>query len=173
MKKIYALAVLLITVMLTAACSGSAGEDTLVKNDLNTPESSGNITPADTDSPSPDGEAEYHKISAEDAKERMDSGDAVIILDVRTQEEYDEDHIPGAILIPNETIGEERPALLPDLDAEILIYCRSGRRSAEAAKKLVALGYSKVYDFGGIIGWPYETAEGNEKTAQVFEKTGE
>lgn len=107
-------------------------------------------------------QAEYHKISAEDAKKRMDSGDDIIILDVRTQAEYDESHIPGAILIPNETIGNEKPEQLPDTDQEILVYCRSGNRSAQAAKKLVEAGYTQIYDFGGIMDWPYDTVSGEE-----------
>ena len=98
---------------------------------------------------------EYHKITAEEAKERMDSGDDIIILDVRTQDEYEESHIPGAILIPNETIGTEMPDQLPDAGQEILVYCRSGNRSAQAAKKLVEAGYTQIYDFGGIMDWPY------------------
>ena len=107
--------------------------------------------PAETKAP-----AVYQKITAEQAKARMDSGDAIIILDVRTQEEFDAGHIAGAILIPNETILDEQPELLPDLDAEILVYCRSGNRSAQSANKLLAIGYTNVYDFGGIIDWPYE-----------------
>ena len=102
---------------------------------------------------------EYIAISPAKAKERIDSGDEVIILDVRTKAEYDAGHIPGAILIPNETIGSARPDLLPDLDAEILIYCRSGNRSRQAALKLIDLGYTKVYDFGGIIDWQYEITD--------------
>ncbi len=109
-----------------------------------------------TATPSPTPKAEYKKISAADAKARMDSGDTLIILDVRTQEEYDAGHIAGAILVPNETITTAQPDLLPDLDAEILVYCRSGNRSAQAAKKLLAIGYTNVVDFGGIIDWPYE-----------------
>lgn len=101
--------------------------------------------------------AEYHMMSAKEAKARMDSGDKIVILDVRRQDEYDEKHIPGAILLPNESIGTERPEQLPDLDAEILVYCRSGNRSRQAAEKLVAMGYTAVYDFGGINSWPYET----------------
>lgn len=103
---------------------------------------------------------EYHKITAEEAKERMDSQEDIIILDVRTQEEYEESHIPGAIVIPNETIGREMPEQLPDADQEILVYCRSGSRSAQAAKKLVEAGYTWIYDFGGIMDWPYETVSG-------------
>ena len=100
--------------------------------------------------------AEYRKISAKDAKARMDSGDEIIVLDVRTQKEFDAGHIKGAILVPNETIIDKQPKLLPDLDAEILVYCRSGNRSAQAAKKLIAIGYTNVVDFGGIMDWPYE-----------------
>ena len=107
-------------------------------------------------SPAPSPAVEYKKISAADAKARMDSGDTIIILDVRTKEEYDAGHIAGAILVPNETIVDKQPELLPDLDAEILVYCRSGNRSAQAAKKLIAIGYTNVVDFGGIIDWPYE-----------------
>ena len=103
---------------------------------------------------------EYKKISAAQAKERIDSGDEVIILDVRTEAEFILSHIPNSILLPNETISNKRPDELPDLDAEILIYCRSGNRSAQAARKLIALGYTNVYDFGGIIDWDYETATG-------------
>jgi rhodanese-related sulfurtransferase len=101
--------------------------------------------------------AGYTTITAQEAKARMDSGDDLIIVDVRTQAEYASGHVPGAVLIPNETISDQMPALLPDLDAEVLLYCRSGNRSAQAAKKLAAMGYTRIYDFGGIIDWPYET----------------
>ncbi len=95
----------------------------------------------------------YHKLSAEEAKQKMDSGDALIILDVRTEEEFNTGHIQGAILIPNETINTEPPAILPDKNATILVYCRSGNRSKQAADKLVEMGYTQIYDFGGISGW--------------------
>ena len=101
--------------------------------------------------------AEYKKITAEESKERMDKDDKVVILDVRTEEEYQEGHVPGAIVIPNETISREPLEELPDMDQEILVYCRSGNRSAQAAKKLAEAGYTQVYDFGGIIDWPYDT----------------
>ena len=101
--------------------------------------------------------AEYKKITAEEAKERMDKDEKVVILDVRTEEEYQEGHVPGAIVIPNETISSEPLEELPDIDQEILVYCRSGNRSAQAAKKLAEAGYTQVYDFGGIIDWPYDT----------------
>ena len=101
----------------------------------------------------------YIKITPEKAKARIDSGDEIIIVDVRTEDEYNSGHISNAILIPNETITDKMPDLLPDLDAEILVYCRSGNRSAQAAKKLIAIGYTKVYDFGGIVDWPYDTVK--------------
>jgi len=102
-------------------------------------------------------ESSYHKISAQEAKEMMESQD-VIIVDVRTQAEYNEGYIENAILIPNESISEA-PRELPDKDAIILVYCRSGKRSKEASDKLVSLGYTNIYDFGGIIDWPYEIVE--------------
>ena len=101
--------------------------------------------------------AEYRKISPQDAKNMMDGDTPVIVLDVRTSDEFAQGHIPNAVLIPNETItSASRPANLPDSDAVILVYCRSGNRSAQAARKLVSLGYTGIYDFGGIIDWPYE-----------------
>lgn len=109
-------------------------------------------------SPSPsEPQAMYHKLTPQEAKEIMDSGEAYILLDVRTQAEYDEGHIEGAILIPDNELQSRAEKELPDKAARILLYCRSGRRSAASANALVALGYTQVYDFGGIIDWPYET----------------
>jgi len=99
----------------------------------------------------------YEQISAEAAKELMDTQTDYILLDVRTQEEYDLGHIPGAIVIPNEVISEQAEQTLTDKEQLILVYCRSGRRSKEAAQKLVDLGYTNVKEFGGIIDWPYQT----------------
>lgn len=104
-------------------------------------------------------ETAYHKISGEEAKKMMDEQE-VTVLDVRTAQEYAEGYIPNAVNLPNEEIGKEPPELLPDKDAVLLVYCRSGRRSKAAADKLVELGYTKVYDFGGIIDWTYETVKG-------------
>lgn len=104
---------------------------------------------------------EYHKISPREAKERMEAGGATVV-DVRTAEEYGESHIPGAVLVPLDTIGSQRLAALPDTGAELLVYCRSGVRSKAAAEQLAALGYQQVYDFGGIIDWPYETVREEE-----------
>ena len=86
-----------------------------------------------------------------------------IVVDVRTQEEYDYGHIPGAICIPNESIGDKQPAELPDLDQIILVYCRSGRRSKEASQKLADIGYTRVYEFGGIIDWTGEVVKSDDK----------
>ena len=95
-------------------------------------------------------------ITSEEAKNMMDQEDSLIIVDVRTQEEYDAGYIEGAVLIPDFDIEAKAESLLPDKDATILVYCRSGRRSALAAQKLVELGYQNIYDFGGIIDWNYD-----------------
>lgn len=95
----------------------------------------------------------YRQIDQQAAKEMMERDDGHVIVDVRRQDEYDAGHIPGAMLIPNESIEDAEPPELPDKDAVILVYCRSGRRSKEAAKKLADLGYTNVYEFGGIIDW--------------------
>ena len=98
----------------------------------------------------------YTQISQEEAKKMMEVDDGHIILDVRRFDEFDEGHIPGAICIPNESIIDERPEELPDVNQIILVYCRSGRRSKEAAQKLFDMGYVNVYEFGGIIDWTGE-----------------
>ena len=102
-------------------------------------------------------EAVYMNITAEEAKKIMDSEEGYIILDTRTQEEYDEGHIPGAIVIPHDEITDRAEEELPDKDQLLLVYCRSGRRSKLAAEALVKLGYTNIKEFGGIIDWPYET----------------
>ena len=99
--------------------------------------------------------AVYMNITAEEAKQIMDSEEGYIILDVRTQEEYDEGHIPGAIVISHEEIAEKAEKVLTDKEQLILVYCRSGRRSKIAAEALVELGYTNIKEFGGIIDWPY------------------
>ena len=101
--------------------------------------------------------AAWRRISQEEAKEMMAREDGHIIVDVRRQDEYDSGHIPGAILIPNESIGTEMPEELPDRDQIILIYCRSGNRSKQAAQKLADMGYTNICEFGGINTWTGET----------------
>ena len=100
--------------------------------------------------------AVYVNITADEAKQIMDNEEGYIILDVRTQEEYDEGHIPGAIVISHEEIAEKAEKMLTEKDQLILVYCRSGRRSKIAAEALAELGYTNIKEFGGIIDWPYE-----------------
>lgn len=100
----------------------------------------------------------YSKISAEQAKEII-KREEVIILDVRTPEEYKEEHIEDALLIPDYDLKDLVEGEIPNKDEKILLYCRSGNRSKAAAKILVDMGYTNVYDFGGIIDWPYETVK--------------
>ena len=102
-------------------------------------------------------ENSYEQITPTEAKAIMDEENGYVILDVRTQEEFDEAHIEGAILIPDYEIADKAEGVLKDKDQLILVYCRSGRRSKLAADKLVTLGYTNVKEFGGIIDWPYET----------------
>lgn len=101
-------------------------------------------------------ETAYMKISAEDAKEIMDSTDDFVLIDVREEDEYASGHIAGALLIPYGEIKERAETELTDKDQTILVYCRSGRRSAIAAQTLAELGYTDVRDFGGIIDWSYD-----------------
>ena len=103
-----------------------------------------------------DREAVYMNITAEEAKKIMDSEEGYIILDVRTREEYDQGHIPGATQISHEEIGEKAESVLTDKDQLLLVYCRSGRRSKIAAEALVEMGYTNIKEFGGILDWPYE-----------------
>ena len=103
--------------------------------------------------------AMYQQITAEEAKKIMDSNEEHIILDTREQDEFDEGHIQGAILIPYTEIENKAEEMLPDKDAQILVYCRSGRRSKIASESLAKLGYTDVKEFGGIIDWPYEVVK--------------
>lgn len=98
----------------------------------------------------------YQQVDAETAKELMDTEDDYVILDVRTQAEYNESHIPGATLIPHDTVATAAEDALPDKGQLILVYCRSGNRSKQASQTLVDLGYTNVVEFGGINSWPYE-----------------
>lgn len=132
--------ILLLGLLLTGC--GNAGND------------SANVT-------SENSSATYTQISQEEAKEMMGKDDDHIVVDVRRADEYAAGHIPGAILIPNEKIGTEQAAELPDLDQIILIYCRSGNRSKQASQKLADMGYNNVYEFGGIIDWTGEVVTGD------------
>ncbi len=101
----------------------------------------------------------YEQISAEQAKALMDSETGYVVIDARTQEEYDEGHIPNAVLIPEYEVADRAENELTDKNQLILVYCRSGRRSKIAAQALADLGYTNVKEFGGIIDWEYETVK--------------
>ena len=102
-------------------------------------------------------DSSYQQITQEEAKEMMDTQE-VIILDVQEQDEYDGGHIPGAVLLPVGTIDETTAAeVIPEKDSTVLVYCRSGNRSKTASSTLAKLGYTNIYEFGGINTWPYET----------------
>ena len=133
MKKLIPL--LLLSALLLTACAAPANE------------------------PSP---VSYLQIDAYEAASLMEEKENYIILDVRTQAEFEDAHIPGAICIPNETISDQPIDRLPDKDQLILVYCRSGNRSKQASEKLVKLGYNNIVEFGGISSWPGETVSGAE-----------
>ena len=102
--------------------------------------------------------AGYQQITAEEAKKMIDELDDEIILDVREQDEYDEKHIRDAVLLPVGMIDEDSAeGIIPEKDTVVLVYCRSGNRSKTASAALAELGYTQVYEFGGIRDWPYET----------------
>jgi len=98
----------------------------------------------------------YRSVTAEEAKQKIDGDPSVIVLDVREQTEYDAGHIPNATLLPLGQIEQRAAEVLPDKDASILVYCRSGRRSKAGAETLIGLGYTNVLDMGGISSWPYD-----------------
>ncbi len=106
----------------------------------------------------------YHRITQEEAARMMEEEDSYIILDVRTREEFESGHIPGAVCLPNEDIDLDRPEdlteVLPDRSQIILVYCRSGNRSRQASQKLADSGYTSVYEFGGINDWTGEVVTG-------------
>lgn len=102
----------------------------------------------------------YRQITMDEAGTMMERESGYIILDVRTPAEFAEKHIPNAINVPNENIGTDEISQLPNKDQLIMVYCRSGRRSKEAAEKLVKLGYTNIVEFGGILDWNGETVSG-------------
>jgi len=145
MKKL--LPLLLAATLLLAACAPAAGS---AGASASTAASSGSAAAAT-----------YQKITAEEAQQMLQDQPDAILLDVRTQEEYDTQHIDGATLLTDSDIAERAADVLPDKDAVILVYCRSGRRSAASSQQLAELGYTNVYDFGGIIDWPYGVVTGS------------
>ena len=143
----------LICSAILAACSPAAPREAVASTQSPSP------SPAEEPADETSDEA-YHKITAEEAKQMMDEDNATVV-DVRTAEEYAAGHIPGSILIPVESIGDTKPVELPDTEAVLLVHCRTGIRSKRASDQLVELGYKHVYDFGGIVDWPYETVTEN------------
>ena len=109
--------------------------------------------------------AGYRQIDQRTAMEMMTRADGHVVIDVRRQDEYDAGHIPGAVLVPNERIGAEPPEALPDREQVILVYCRSGNRSKQAAQNLADMGYTNVYEFGGLLTWPGEIVTAEEEEA--------
>ncbi|WP_308780446.1 rhodanese-like domain-containing protein [uncultured Clostridium sp.] len=133
MKKLYVIVIMILSVFIISGCS------TVMKEDVTKSTENSSVM----------------KMTAKEAKAEIDKGD-VIILDVRTNEEYISGHIENSILIPVNEIEKEVENILKDKEQKVLIYCRSGNRSSQAAKLLVKMGYTNVYDFGGIKDWPYE-----------------
>ncbi len=140
-KNLKGLIVLIFCLTLFSSCSGNENSPT---------------TTTDTTENATNKALGYEQISGEEAKRLMDTETDYIIIDARTEEEFDEGHIEGAILISEYEIGERAEKELPDKDQLILVYCRSGRRSKIAAQALADLGYTNVKEFGGIIDWQYE-----------------
>lgn len=103
--------------------------------------------------------ATVQDITPEEAKERLDSDEAIILVDVRSKEEFDSGHIEGAVLLPVDQIQKNAAEVFPDKDAVYFVYCRSGSRSGAATAMMVDLGYQNVFDLGGIIDWPYEVVQ--------------
>lgn len=102
------------------------------------------------------------RIGPQEARQIMEGEQPYTLLDVRTPEEFREAHIPGAVLLPVDEVGDKAEGKLPDKGALIIVYCRSGSRSAMAARRLNALGYTSIRDLGGIMNWPYQTVSGGE-----------
>lgn len=166
MKRFKLLFILLLTVILMVSCGETEKTKTESPSESIQESKAEGETGEEMQSQKPDGEvssvqAVYVNINAQEAKEIMDSQTDYVILDVRTEEEFNEKHIPGAILIPDYEIEEKAEEILTDKDKLLLVYCRSGRRSKNASEILVRLGYTNIKEFGGIIDWPYETVSGS------------
>ena len=150
MKKFILTIIIISSLLFLGSCSSTSSDNTTLNTTtLNT--TSQSETSATT--------SQYKIITSEEAYNIMQSGDKYILLDVRTEAEYDAERIDGAILIPDTEIMQRAEKELPDKNALILVYCRSGIRAANASNELVDLGYTNVQDFGGIIDWPYATVK--------------
>ena len=163
----------LLSSMLLFACQGEQGQDENQETEVESVDTE-SIEPEAAESESVEIESEeteseeieseelentFLQISASEAKGLMEGSEPFVLLDVRNQDEFEEGHIEGALLIPLDQIAELAPDLIPDKEVLILVYCRSGRRSVEASQQLVDLGYTQVVEFGGILDWPYEVVK--------------
>ena len=142
MKKYISIIIIISSLLFLGSCNSTSSNNTTTMNTT-----------------SKNGAVQYKKITPQEAYNIMQSGNKYILLDVRTQAEYDQERIEGAILIPDTEIKQRAEKELPDKNALILVYCRSGVRAANASQALVDLGYTNVQDFGGILNWPYATVK--------------
>ena len=159
-RRVIAAAAAAILLLLPGGCSGKTQPTQDTQPTQQTQETQETRPPQNTEETTMKGH--WEQISQEDAAQRMTMRENLLIVDVRRQDEYEAGHIPGAVCVPNEEIGTEMPAALPDLNQVLLVYCRSGRRSKEAAEKLAQIGYTNIYEFGGILDWTGETVAGAE-----------
>ena len=159
MKRIYYAGFLMSALLFLTACGTQEPAESQSQGASAGSAAESSVAPVSTASAQEEGA--YHKITAGEAKEMMDKG-GVIVVDVRTPEEYAQGHIEGAVNIPNESIGAQPPQELADKKAILLVHCRTGVRSKNASEKLVSLGYENIYDFGGIVDWTYGTVSGDE-----------
>lgn len=113
-----------------------------------------------TNSQQENNKPKFSQIAVESAKARLDKGEKIVLVDVRTREEFEEEHIKGALLLPLDKIRHQASSVMPDKEAVYFIYCRSGNRSKSASAQLIEMGYHNIYDLGGIINWPYEKEKG-------------
>lgn len=165
-RQVIAAAAMAVLLLLAGGCSGQTQPTQQTQDTQSTQQTQETQQTQDTQPPRNTEETtmtgHWESISQEDAAQRMTMREDLLIVDVRQPYEYEAGHIPGAICVPNEDIGTEMPAALPDLDQVLLVYCRSGRRSKEAAEKLAQIGYTNIYEFGGILDWTGETVAGEE-----------
>lgn len=151
MKRLFSLTAILVLMLAASVLTGCQS-----KTSTDNP-SSANISDSSvTDKSEAKNSDGYRQVDAEEAKRIMDEETGYIILDVRTEQEYSEGHIPGAVLLPDYEVSERAEELLPDKEQLILVYCRSGNRSRGASAALAKLGYTNVVEFGGIRSWPYD-----------------
>ncbi len=154
-----------------AEADGGAAEEAAESTPSDMKTDSAEEQSAETDREEMEEKTAWQSITQDEAKRIMAEEPGCIILDVRTIQEYNDGHIPGAVCIPNETIGTEEIPELPDKDQPILVYCRSGRRSKEASEKLAALGYTGILEFGGILEWTGEVETGEDAANKSLQMT--